>query len=96
MNQVSSLVTGGTTITAATLAPMLQWLLAGCPLPIPDSLPYLVAALIVTGAHAIGNWWVSRLAATADAAASATEPAAAASAAAAAPAAVSSIDTTQA
>jgi len=60
MNQVSSLVTGGTTITAATLAPMLQWLLAGCPLPIPESLPYLVAALIVTGTHALGNWWVNR------------------------------------
>ncbi|MBU9608260.1 hypothetical protein LGN12_12935 [Burkholderia multivorans] len=76
MNQVSSLVTGGTTITAATLAPMLQWLLAGCPLPIPESLPYLVAALIVTGAHAIGNWWVSRQAAKTDASASAAEPAA--------------------
>ncbi|WP_234744907.1 hypothetical protein [Burkholderia sp. WTPI3] len=80
MNQVSSLVTGGTTITAATLAPMLQWLLAGCPSPIPDSLPYLVAALLVTGAHAIGNWWVSRQAAKADATAPAepaTDPAAA-------------------
>jgi hypothetical protein len=60
MNQISSLVTGGTTITAATLVPMLQWLLAGCPKPIPDSVPYLVAALIVTGAHAFGNWWISR------------------------------------
>ncbi|WP_124661140.1 hypothetical protein [Burkholderia sp. Bp8998] len=74
MNQVSSLVTGGTTITAATLAPMLQWLLAGCPLPIPDSLPYLIAALIVTGAHAIGNWWVNRQTAKADAPAPAAEP----------------------
>lgn len=74
MSQVSSLVTGGTTITAATLAPMLQWLLAGCPSPIPDGLPYLVAALFVTGAHAIGNWWVSRQAAKADATAPA-EPA---------------------
>lgn len=60
MNQISSLVTGGTTITAATLVPMLQWLLAGCPKPIPDSVPYLVAALIVTGAHALGNWWFGR------------------------------------
>ncbi|MFX1761447.1 hypothetical protein PWP93_02400 [Paraburkholderia sp. A1RI-2L] len=75
MNQVSSLVTGGTTITAATIAPMLQWLLAGCPLPIPEGLPYLVAALIVTGAHAVGNWWVSRPAVKADATAPAADPA---------------------
>lgn len=95
MNQVSSLVTGGTTITAATLAPMLQWLLAGCPLPIPESLPYLVAALLVTGAHAIGNWWVNRQDAKADAAAPAAEPAAA-PAPADAPAAVPSTVTTQA
>lgn len=74
MNQVSSLVTGGTTITAATLAPMLQWLLAGCPLPIPESLPYLVAALIVTGVHAIGNWWASHQAAKTDAPAPVAEP----------------------
>jgi len=88
MSQVSSLVTGGTTITAATLAPMLQWLLAGCPLPVPDSLPYLVAALFVTGAHAIGNWWVSRQAAKSDATApveSATDPAPAAAPTPAAP-----------
>ncbi|HDR9123307.1 TPA: hypothetical protein QDB31_000285 [Burkholderia vietnamiensis] len=75
MNQVSSLVTGGTTITAATLAPMLQWLLAGFPLPIPESLPYLVAALIVTGAHAIGNWWASHQAAKNNAPAPTAEPA---------------------
>ncbi|WP_145956722.1 hypothetical protein [Burkholderia pseudomallei] len=76
MNQISSLVTGGTTITAATIAPMLQWLLAGCPLPIPESLPYLVAALLVTGAHAIGNWWVSRQSAKTDVPVLVAEPAA--------------------
>ncbi|CAJ3066200.1 Uncharacterised protein [Burkholderia pseudomallei] len=74
MNQISSLVTGGTTITAATLVPMLQWLLAGCPKPIPDSVPYLVAALIVTGAHALGNWWTNRQAAKTDRASAISEP----------------------
>lgn len=76
MNQVSSLVTGGTTITAATLVPMLQWLLAGCPKPIPDSVPYLVAAVIVTGAHALGNWWAGRQVVKTDTSASASKPAA--------------------
>ena len=55
MNQTSSVVTGGVTVTAATLAPLVTWALNGFPRPIPDSVPYLIAAAIVTGTHLVCN-----------------------------------------
>lgn len=58
----SSVITGGVTITAATLTPLVQWGLAGFPHPIPDSVPYLIAASLVTGAHAIANLIAARAA----------------------------------
>jgi hypothetical protein len=51
----SSVVTGGVTISAATLAPLVEWCLNGCPHPIPDSVPFLIAAAIITVAHAVYN-----------------------------------------
>jgi len=55
MAQTSSVVTGGATVTAATIAPLITWAINGFPKPIPDSLPYLIAAAMVTGAHLVCN-----------------------------------------
>jgi len=55
MTQTSSVVTGGATVTAATLAPLVTWALEGFPKPIPDSVPFLIAAGIVTAGHLIYN-----------------------------------------
>ncbi len=57
MAQTSSVITGGVTVTAATIAPLVSWAIGGFPKPIPDSVPYLIAAAIVTGAHLACNLW---------------------------------------
>lgn len=59
----SSLATGGVTVSAATLVPLVSWALNGFQLPIPETVPYLIAASIVTLAHAIYNVVTPRLAA---------------------------------
>lgn len=60
MNQPSSVVTGGVTVTAATIVPLVQWAMNGFPHPIPPDVPYLIAAALVTGAHAAYNLVISR------------------------------------
>jgi hypothetical protein len=60
MAQVSSVVTGGVTISAATLVPLVNWAISGFPHPVPADIPGVVAALILTGAHAIYNWAQAR------------------------------------
>jgi hypothetical protein len=60
MNSTSPVVTGGVTVTAATLVPLVQWAMGGFPKPIPPDVPYLVAAGIVTGAHAAYALYKSR------------------------------------
>lgn len=55
MTQTSSVVTGGVTVTAATLVPLVNWALQGFPHPIPDSVPYLIAAGLVTLGHLTYN-----------------------------------------
>lgn len=55
MNNVSSITTGGVTLSAAALAPTVLWALNGFPHPIPDSVPVLIAAGLITGTHAIYN-----------------------------------------
>lgn len=65
MNQTSSVVTGGVTVTAATLVPLVQWALGGFPKPVPADIPFLIAAGIVTGAHAAYNLYAARSAAKA-------------------------------
>ncbi|WP_283149030.1 hypothetical protein [Silvimonas soli] len=60
MNKTSSIVTGGITFTAATLVPAVQWALNGFPRPIPESVPYLVSAGLVTGAHSLYNYLITR------------------------------------
>jgi len=58
----SSVVTGGLTITTATLVPLVEWALNGFPHPVPNSIPYLLAAGIVTGGHALINMYQARVA----------------------------------
>ena len=55
MNQTSSIVTGGVTVSAATLVPLVTWAMAGFPAPIPESVPYLISAGIITAGHALYN-----------------------------------------
>jgi hypothetical protein len=62
MNSTSSVVTGGVTVTAATLVPLVQWAINGFPHPAPDGIPYLIAAGVVTGAHALYNVYAARTA----------------------------------
>lgn len=51
----SSIVTGGVTVSAAMLVPLVTWALHGFPQPIPDTVPYLIAAGLVTAGHALYN-----------------------------------------
>jgi hypothetical protein len=61
MNQTSPWLTGGATITVATLEPLVSWALTGFHQPMPAAVPGVVAALILTGAHALFNIVGSRL-----------------------------------
>lgn len=60
MNQTSPWLTGGATITVATLEPLVSWALAGFHQPMPAAVPGIVAALLLTGAHAVVNLITSR------------------------------------
>lgn len=56
MNPTSSVsTTAGVTISSASLVPLVQWALDGFPRPIPHEVPYLIAAGIVIGSHALYN-----------------------------------------
>ncbi|WP_213761832.1 hypothetical protein [Caballeronia sp. dw_19] len=72
MNKTSSVVTGGVTVTAATLVPLIQWAMSGFPRPVPPDIPFLVAAGLVTGVHAVYNILAARTAAKTVAAAPVT------------------------
>jgi hypothetical protein len=60
MNQTSSLVTGGATLTAASLVPAVQWAATGFKGPMPPEVQLLVAGAIVTVIHAMGNFASTR------------------------------------
>lgn len=60
MNQTSPWLTGGATITVATLEPLVSWSLTGFHQPMPAAVPGIVAALLLTGAHAVVNLIASR------------------------------------
>ncbi len=60
MNRTSSIITGGLTLSAATVEPLVSWALNGFPHPIPTSVPLLIAALIITVGHAIYNIMLNR------------------------------------
>jgi hypothetical protein len=55
VNQTSPWLTGGATITAVQLEPLVRWALLGFHQPMPDAVPGVVAALLFTGAHALLN-----------------------------------------
>ena len=55
MNNTSPWLTGGATITVATLEPLVSWLLNGFHQPMPAAVPGVVAALLLTGGHALLN-----------------------------------------
>lgn len=58
----SSVVTGGVTVTAATLIPFVNWALGGFDRAhVPEGVPYLIAAAAITAAHAIYNLAAARL-----------------------------------
>lgn len=69
MNQTSSLVTGGATLTAASLVPAVQWAATGFKGPMPPEVQLLVAGAFVTVIHAIGNVIAARTAAKSSSAA---------------------------
>ena len=58
---VSSVVTGGVTVSAVTLAPLVGWALNGFSQPVPDSVPLVLAAAIITVGHAAYNLVVARM-----------------------------------
>lgn len=60
MNKTSPYVTGGATITVATIEPLVRWGLMGFHQPMPDAVPGIVAALLFTGVHAVLNWLAAR------------------------------------
>lgn len=67
------LVSSGVTVTAASIVPAVEWLLSGCPHPVPESVSALVAGVLVAVVHAGINWLNSRTGA--DPGAPATPPA---------------------
>lgn len=55
MDKTSSVITGGVTISAATLVPLVTWVMNGMHAPVPESVPYLISAAIITVGHALYN-----------------------------------------
>ncbi len=49
----SVVTTGGVTLTAATIEPVVAWVMKGAPQPIPENVPFLIAAGLITLAHAL-------------------------------------------
>lgn len=66
MNQASPYVTGAATITVATIEPLVSWALTGFHGPMPAAVPGVIAALLLTGAHAVCNLISTRTSKPAD------------------------------
>ncbi|SOE82094.1 hypothetical protein SAMN05446927_5405 [Caballeronia arationis] len=62
MSQASSIVTGGLTVSAASLVPAVEWVLGGFPRPVPNTVSYLLAGLVAAAAHALYNYLLNRTA----------------------------------
>jgi hypothetical protein len=60
MSQASPLITGGATITVATIEPLVSWAITGFHQPMPAAVPGIVAALLLTMAHVLANFIYSR------------------------------------
>lgn len=62
MNQISPYASGAVVITVTQLEPLVSWALTGFHQPVPASVPGVISALVIMGAHALGNWLASRTA----------------------------------
>ena len=51
----SSVSTGGLVVSAASLVPAVDWVMAGCHTPVPAAVSALIAGLIAAGVHAAYN-----------------------------------------
>lgn len=60
MAQVSSAVTGGVTISAATIQPLVEWALTGFHAPVPGMLPGVITAAALTVGHYLINRFIKQ------------------------------------
>lgn len=60
--QTSSIKTGAVTLSATALLPAVQWALTGFAHPIPEGVPYLIAAALMSLGHAMYNIVSAKLA----------------------------------
>jgi len=61
MNKTSPVMTGAAAITAYQIAPLITWLLNGCPHPVPSEVPIIVSAGLLMLAHGVCNIISTRL-----------------------------------
>lgn len=55
-------VTAAATMTAASLAPAIDWLLNGCPKPVPGGVALTMAAVLIIAAHGVQKAFTAWLA----------------------------------
>ena len=60
MNPQSSISTGGIGLSAASLVPLISWGLDGFTKPVPQQVPYVIAALLIAGGHLAVNLYCSK------------------------------------
>jgi hypothetical protein len=60
MNQTSSIQTGAITLTAASLVPIIDWAATALHISIPMDAQLQIAAVIITGGHALYNYLRAR------------------------------------
>ena len=51
----SSITTTGFALSAASLEPVVSWVLNGFSHPIPENVPLLIAAALISASHAVYN-----------------------------------------
>lgn len=64
MNQTSSINTGAITLSAASLVPIIDWAASALHISIPLDAQLQIAAVLITGGHAIYNYLRARAAAS--------------------------------
>jgi len=65
MTQVSSAVTGGVTLSATTIQPLVEWALTGFHTPVPAMLPgAITAAVLFLGHYALNKFTAPKQGAT--------------------------------
>jgi hypothetical protein len=69
MNQTSSIQTGAITLTAASLVPIIDWAATALHIAIPVDAQLQLAAMLITGGHALYNYLTARAAKSANPAA---------------------------